>query len=138
MQVTHSIIPLPFQDTWTAVPPSDWDVPGGTPRILVSRTVNRHSGCSKRMVWWNPRRQRRRIEDRQHRCTAASDHLREGDRRQVEAFRRQRLQVFALDRHRYPDGLLSPGDGALFLFFARCQQQLVEVLQIAGAGNGTR
>jgi hypothetical protein len=29
IKVTHSIVPLPFQDTWAAVTPTDWDVPGG-------------------------------------------------------------------------------------------------------------
>jgi hypothetical protein len=43
------------------------------------------------------------------------------------------LQVFALDRHRRPGRLLPASDGALFLFARRQQQQqLIEMLQIAG------
>jgi hypothetical protein len=39
IQVTHSIIPLPFQDTWAAVTPADWDVPGGNATNLGQPVV---------------------------------------------------------------------------------------------------
>src|SRR5271155_550634 len=76
-------------------------------------------------------RRRHRVEVGQHLDAGARVHLRKANPRQIEAFFRQRRQVFLLQPHRLTDALRAPADDAPLIVPRSLQQQRVELLQTA-------